>query len=157
MSSSFSGICPYVPLWLFVYPWMGKHCGMMVHETCSMIVYFLIVVHLFDQSLYNYLTCGTWIILKTSEYLAHIRDVPSSVRHRCPQPSIQFLTSSLNPSRKCSLYRYRETATTTSFVVLLISLFVITLNIRRFITSAIAKHILIKQEMNSKPEGRKAV
>ena len=46
---------------------------------------------------------------------------------------------------------------TTSFVVHLILSVTITLNIRRCITSAIAKHSLIKQEKNSKAEGRKAV
>jgi hypothetical protein len=48
-------------------------------------------------------------------------------------------------------------ATPTSFVVLLISSFTVTLNIRRCITSAVAKRRLIKQDLNSKPEGRNAV
>jgi len=47
-------------------------------------------------------------------------------------------------------------ATTTSFVVLLISLFIFTLNTGCCITSAIAKHLLVKQEMNSKPEALSA-
>jgi len=46
-------------------------------------------------------------------------------------------------------------ATTTSFVILLISFFIFTRSIGRCVTAAIAKRCLVIQEMNSKPEGRR--
>jgi len=92
--------------------------------------------------------------LEAFEYLARIRDVPSSVSAYI-STAINTVSNVFRQSLSENVLYTGKQATTTTFVVLLISLLIFTLNVRLCITSAIAKHHLVKQEMNSKPEVRR--
>jgi hypothetical protein len=88
-------------------------------------------------------------------YLLHIWDVPLSVSAQM-STAINTVVNVFPQFLSENVVYAEKQATPTSFFVLILS-FTVTLNIRRCITSAVAKHRLIKQDLNSKPEGRKAV